>query len=398
MTGRIKVVVATTEGPSTVLRVTPEDPSLRSVVCLGRSTTALPISPAYDAFVRKPTGVIEKAVGHAAFRVDVSAPIEDGKSWQLGLYLAHRLKAADRLAEDDEPAELVLWVTGAVDGDLKVHPVEHMKEKQRRSAELFAEVGHRVLAVVPVDQAESLTDLPDSAQSLAIGTVAPLLRHLGLEPPLKPYSLRRRSRWPLVGLALATLVAGAVVLIPRRDDSPPVPTSVPVAPPAVDAAPVVKRSGIRLEVLEARPADGTSCDAGLRLQPVDPGRETPPGVCAVTARAVNQGRAPGYVWLVALAEGAFREYSGGSRSVGKTSGTLAAGDTAEVRVGAPSWVRRRVAIRVLLVLAEREHPQVSDALSAVNTLSGEDLDRLAARFRKLGVEVRTYRHMVQPRP
>ena len=92
MTGdRIRVVVATTEGPSTVLRVTAEDPAVRSVVCLGRSATALPISRAYDAFVRAPTGIVERAVGHRAFRLDVSAPIDDGDSWQLGLYLAHRL-------------------------------------------------------------------------------------------------------------------------------------------------------------------------------------------------------------------------------------------------------------------------------------------------------------------
>src|SRR3546814_2502033 len=92
------------EGPSTVLRVTPEDPSLRSVVCLGRTTTILPISRAYDAFVRAPSGIVERAVGHPAFRVDVSAPIDDGDSWQLGLYLAHRLKVAGRLAEDGAPA------------------------------------------------------------------------------------------------------------------------------------------------------------------------------------------------------------------------------------------------------------------------------------------------------
>lgn len=401
-----------------MLRVTPEDPSLRSVVCLGRGTTVLPISPAYDAFVRKPTGVIERAVGHAAFRVDVSAPIDDGRSWQLGLYMAHRLKAAGRLAEDGEPADMVLWTTGAVDGDLRVQPVTHMAEKQRRSAELFAEAGHRVLVVVPVEHVESLSDLPEPVQSLAVGTVAPLLRHLGLEPPLKPYRLRRRTRWPLLGgTALAALVAGSIMLIPRPEQSPsvPLPGEVPavevpavevplgevlpgeVVPGPVTAAPAFDPSAVTLLVLEARPGDGAPCGVGDRLEPVDPGQETPPGVCAVAVRAVNGGLAPGFVWLVALAEGTFREYAGNARSVETAVGPLGPGEAAEVRVAAPSWVRRPVVFRVLLVLAAREDEQVSVALAGVDALSTEQVDRLAGQLLDLGLEVRTIRHRVQPR-
>lgn len=417
MTGRVRVVVATTEGPSTVLRVTPEDPSLRSVICLGRSTTVLPVSPAYDAFVRSPTGVVERAVGHAAFRVDMSAPIDGGDSWQLGLYLAHLLKAAGRLAEDDKPAGLVLWVTGAVDGDLAVHPVGRLDDKLRHSQSLFAATGGRLLALIPAGIEGAPPDgvlpdgrLPDGGRVLAVAEVAAALRHLRLEGQAGRVGQRRR-RVVLAGLAAAVAAVVAVAVVPQPsgpDPSPtaPVPmTPVPMTPgpmapvPAAPvAAPVFDPSTVRLAILEARPADGASCAAGEVLEPADPGRESVPGVCAVLARAANDGPVPGFLWLVALVEGTFREYSGGSRSVEIAVGPLAAGETAEVRVAAPPWVRRPVVFRVLLVLAGREDGQVSQALAAVDVLSTDDFDRLTGQFIDLGLEVRTLRHRVQPRP
>ena len=94
-----RIVIATTEGPAEVERLSEEDPDVRSVVCLQGKALALPISPDYDAFVRRPVGVIEARFGHACYRLDVSAPISGGLSWQLGVFAAHALKAAGRLAE-----------------------------------------------------------------------------------------------------------------------------------------------------------------------------------------------------------------------------------------------------------------------------------------------------------
>ena len=420
MTGRVQVVVATTEGPSTVLRVTPEDPALRSVVCLGRGTTVLPISRAYDAFVRAPTGVVERAVGHRSFRTDVSAPIDDGDSWQLGLYLAHRLKATGRLAEDGEPADLVLWATGAVDGDLAVGPVAQVDEKLRRSAGLFAAEAGRMLVVVPADRADALADLPVGVRSRAAGTVAEILGEIGLGPPPRP-ARSRRLRWSLAGLAAAAVVAGAVALVPRPQVLPagrvPATPEVAVAPPAVAPPAVVPPTvvpptvvaptvvppafdpvAVELAVLEARPQDGAACGAGERLVAVDPGRPTAPGVCAVVVRATNGGTGAGFVWLVVLAEGSFREYAAGSRSAEASVGPLAPGAAVEARLAAPSWVRRPVGFQALMVLADREHGQVTRALAAADTLTAGDFDRLTGQFRDLGLDVRTLRHSVQPRP
>jgi len=410
--GRVRVVVATTEGPSTVLRVTAEDPAVRSVVCLGRSATALPISRAYDAFVRAPTGIVERAVGHRAFRLDVSAPIDDGDSWQLGLYLAHRLKAVGRLAEDDGPADLVVWATGAVDADLAVRKVERVAEKRRRSESLFVESGRRLLLAVPAGQAEALGAPPPGGEVMALDSVRPLLARLGLErsapDPVRPV----RRRWPgrMTGIGLLIALAAAAIGLSELWSTPPdTPPGTLPGTPSGSAVPVLlgptavppaifDPAAVRLDVLERRPAGDGPCGGDERTEAVEPGAATPPGVCGLTVRATNGGAAPGFIWLLAVAEGTFREYAGSARAIELAEGPLAAGETAEARVIAPAWVRRPVVFRVLLVLAAAERPEVSAALAGVDTLSSDDLDRLAERFIDLGLEVRLLRHRVQPRP
>ena len=101
----IRVFIATTDGPAEVQRIAEEDPDVKSVVCLDGKAVALPISPDYDAFVRAPTGVIERSYGHRAFRLDVSREISSGLSWQLGIFIAHALHVAGRLAEDGTTAD-----------------------------------------------------------------------------------------------------------------------------------------------------------------------------------------------------------------------------------------------------------------------------------------------------
>ncbi len=86
---QVTVHIATTDGPAEIERLTAEDPEVRSVVCLGGKAVALPISADYDAFVRKPTGVIEAYFGHGAWRIDLARPISGGMSWQLGAFIAH---------------------------------------------------------------------------------------------------------------------------------------------------------------------------------------------------------------------------------------------------------------------------------------------------------------------
>ncbi|MEG3638241.1 hypothetical protein [Magnetococcus sp. PR-3] len=135
----IRVIIATTEGPVTVQRITMEDPDLQSVVCLNGTTRALPISGDYDAFVRPPTGMIQDDFEQAAYRLDLSDTIDQGFSWQLGAYAAHMLYFQKELAQRDEPTDAIWWLTGQVDRDHSVRSVEHIQEKLQESTSLFRE-------------------------------------------------------------------------------------------------------------------------------------------------------------------------------------------------------------------------------------------------------------------
>jgi hypothetical protein len=144
----VRVYIATTEGPAEVQRITEEEPNVKSVICLDGKALALPISPDYEAFVRSPTGILEQAYGHPAYRMDVSTVISEGMSWQLGVLVAHALFAAGRLAQRNEPAGRVVWLTGEVDRDLQILPVEYVREKIRRSGQLFAELKSAKVPVI----------------------------------------------------------------------------------------------------------------------------------------------------------------------------------------------------------------------------------------------------------
>jgi hypothetical protein len=159
---KIRVYIPTTDGPVAIERITRE-PAAQSAVCVKRTTRVLPISAAYDAFVRAPSGVIEREFGPfetGAFRLDVSAAIGDGESWQLGVYLAHALAVEGRLAGPDDDCVQAIWATGAVDSDLRINSVSHVSEKIHLSQELVAELetaGIAVSAFVPLDN-EAIAD------------------------------------------------------------------------------------------------------------------------------------------------------------------------------------------------------------------------------------------------
>jgi len=97
--GKARVLIPTTAGPVEVLLLTEEDPAIgRSVACIGGGTQTADIDAAYNAFVARATGVVERLFGHPCYRLDVSDRIDAGSSWQLGVLTAHALRAAGRLA------------------------------------------------------------------------------------------------------------------------------------------------------------------------------------------------------------------------------------------------------------------------------------------------------------
>jgi len=399
MSGRLRVVVATTDGPSVVRRITAEDPALRSVICLAGTATALEVSRDYDAFVRRPTGVIERDVGHPVFRADVDRPIDAGRSWELGLYLAHRLKAAGRLAEDDQPADGVVWASGTVDADLNVGAIDRLADKARRSGALF-DGDTPVLVVLPAANAAEGAPGPMGATDLlAITRVEEALSHLHLIDPVPPAGPGWGGRWVRGGILAATLAAGIVWLsrpTPGPIDPEPlsqagVAASATSETVAADAAPF-DPSDVAFDVLEAR-AEASGCGPG---SVVDPAVASEPGVCAVAFRATNHGARPARMWLYAAVQGTFREYASRQRYVELADGILAPGESGEARVHPPDWVRRPVMVRGLLIIAEGERPQVDQAMILIDLLSASDIDLLIDGLRDLGLSVREIYHRVVP--
>lgn len=215
--GAVRVVIATTSGPVDVLLLTREEKSLeRSVACIDRSTTTADIDRAYDAFVRNPTGFVQRIWGHDCFRADLSSNIHDGLSWQLGLLMAHALHEAGRLAEADAPHDTVHWLTGDVrHGGLVVGPVTHIDEKARASLDrIRAEraAGRRVLVTCPAHAgSQPSADLIAILEGMGAEIAAVATAHEAADrqgTPLPPSASRRHvpDRSPATNLPHAISV------------------------------------------------------------------------------------------------------------------------------------------------------------------------------------------------
>jgi hypothetical protein len=382
--GSIRVVIATTEGPSVVQRIAEESPDVGSVVCLNGTTEALPISQAYDSFVRAPTGVIERAVGHPVFRADVSAPIEDGRSWQLGLFLAHGLAAYGRLARDDVSAAMTVWTTGEVTHGLAVAPVEHLERKlehSRPALQRWLSQGERVVVLYPEANRPGfpLHLLPDGVEAHAVATVEAalglvddgLLRRLRLPAPPGNHGPRP---WRLAVPVLVCALAVAAILAwvwragqpphppPSLADNasppaavaadPPVaavaaaPDADPVTPPAIAALPVAPQPEPKPAAVPAEPSlvleiaaiganDSGPCAGGAAgsVLALAPG-------CRVAAHVRNVGDGAARVGLSLVLLGDFRSYTDRNRYRAERTADLAPGARLTVEVAPPGWVRQ----------------------------------------------------------
>ena len=131
---KVHVMIPTLQGLAAVQQITREDPEIPSVVCLNGTSQSLPISSAYYDFVKKGQGVIARDFDHPAWRVDLSAGVETGNSWQLPLYLAHLFEAQQRLGNGQPKAgDTVVWATGAVKVNGDVEPVDGVERKLEQS-------------------------------------------------------------------------------------------------------------------------------------------------------------------------------------------------------------------------------------------------------------------------
>jgi hypothetical protein len=156
--------IATTRGPIEIVSITEEDPEIRSVLCLSDSFQELPISPLYDAFVRRPTGIIEQITGHSSYRVDLSGPIMQGHSWQLGLAMTHLFHAEVQKNSFSLPNALI-WTTGKVTPRGMVQPVGEIAQKWEMTIAELAKAAAKPDKIIVVAHAANVAELKKLEQT-----------------------------------------------------------------------------------------------------------------------------------------------------------------------------------------------------------------------------------------
>ncbi len=418
---QVIVHIATTDGPAEIERLTAEDPEVRSVVCLGGKAVALPISADYDAFVRRPTGVIEAYFGHGAWRLDLARPISGGMSWQLGAFIAHGLAEAGRLAAPDDPVKLALWASGEVDRDLKVGAVRHIGLKLDRSRDAFARLradGVGILIAVPAANAAEAeagvqaifgADATD-IQIVAAGTVNDVLSALRL--PFRKrhrlWSKRSSARYPRKGRrtygALVGAVAVAVVMValtgwnrggepqpPPRPMQAAAATAPQRAPDIVTGATVSRAPtgascaqvhfGVRPASMEEWPVAGTGDLPALQLA----------GLCKLSYRITNSSAEDRLVWVFAArddaAGGRFR-----SRVLHRAR-RLAAGQSLSLDAMPPRRLDATLRQDFAFIVAS---PPQKPVLAADAVRTRPDWDRLLQRAAEAGATVLRIRQEFRP--
>ena len=193
--GKLRVLIATTNGPVEVQLLTEEDAAIgRCVACIGGTTETADIAAAYHAFVVRPTGVIEARFGHPCYRLDISGRIDAGSSWQLGVLAAHALLAAGRLAQENDIADGILWATGSVRPvDLTVGAVSHVPEKLANSLDrLKQERGRRTPVLVALPAANAADAVPNGDRGVAKAR-RPGASSSSRSPASRFFGARRRS-------------------------------------------------------------------------------------------------------------------------------------------------------------------------------------------------------------
>lgn len=275
----IRVFILTTDGPVEVQRITAEDPGVKSVICLDGKAVSLPVSPAYEAFVRSPTGVIESCFGHPTYRLDVSGRISEGLSWQFGVFLAHALHATDQLGGDG--ADIAVLTTGEVDHDLNILPVQAVAEKLTLAEPLVNElVAHGIATTVLVPPDNGASSSGDAALA-PVSTVAQAFDILGLDLPEKsvpahiaagaanPADRPRRSLVSLLLLILTLAIAGGAAMwqLVERERGPvaALPATAAEITPIIASAsvetPPPPKTALLTTLIETRAPAGESCAA-----------------------------------------------------------------------------------------------------------------------------------------
>ena len=147
-----------------------EDPLVSSVICENNTLEALPISAQYNSFVKSPTGIIEKLTGHRSYRVDLTKPIQDGKSWQLPIAIAHIFQKNNILSFSKEKqflknmSDQVIWASGTINAKLDIKKINYVDQNIQHSIEFFKSCIKRKVFINLVMSIENKEDLNNTLE------------------------------------------------------------------------------------------------------------------------------------------------------------------------------------------------------------------------------------------
>jgi hypothetical protein len=250
---RYAVYIGATGGPVRIERFVAEGVPL-SEVFVGRSVEPLaPMAAAFDNFMQpgRPPEKLFGSAGSGGWRMDLSAPIDSGDSWELAVLIAYGLSRLGRLAGPDDKADASLWLTGRVNADLDVGPVGHVEEKLRASGDLLDVAGTPCTCFVPAGSGVG------GQRAVEVRNVMEIIEHLGLDTGrLEQGFPRRRGMSSGMKVAVATLMAALLVVSTQLGWFADVPDIIPVA-----VAPAAGKPAVSISVSALRPAAGSSCAA-----------------------------------------------------------------------------------------------------------------------------------------
>ncbi|PKG95604.1 hypothetical protein [Paraglaciecola sp. MB-3u-78] len=149
------IFIATTQGLVAVQNITPiDDEDISSVVSVNGTSTTANISGSYHNFVKKGVGIIHQMFGACSYRVDISARIDQGNSWQVAMYLAHLAQSKGLLGNGEvSQGDSVICATGEVNtSNLQVLAVSDVAIKFKLAQpqlEQWTALGAKVQFILP---------------------------------------------------------------------------------------------------------------------------------------------------------------------------------------------------------------------------------------------------------
>lgn len=135
---KVAVYIATTNGPVQIELISEEKIPRSEVVLSGDFIPLDSMSSEYHHFVIG-SGPVSKAFGpflDTSFHMEVSSPIDSGRSWHLAALIAHGVVQNNELAGAEEEPDQIIWATGRLGNNFEVE-ADHLNEKLKLSKGLL---------------------------------------------------------------------------------------------------------------------------------------------------------------------------------------------------------------------------------------------------------------------